>query len=154
MDKYKVADYTEETYCEECGRLLTVGDTVYPLNDHVFCSTYCKEQATKAQEVNRRGEEVCPHGTAKWIYCQPCAIANPIIPMGTNPICGYKAYGMMPACVLEPGHLTDHQDGFGGHYGRTDDLELVRVEDSKELRYQPLKPQRNMLDELEQPPLF
>lgn len=27
--------------------------------------------------------------------------------------CGYKSWGMMPPCVLTPGHDGDHEHGFG-----------------------------------------
>lgn len=49
--------------------------------------------------------------------------------------CGFQAFGMMPPCVLDPGHDGDHADGFGGHYGSTDGMEMVQVAGSKELRY-------------------
>lgn len=32
--------------------------------------------------------------------------------------CGYRMFGMMPACVLHKGHNGEHKDGFGGHYGK------------------------------------
>lgn len=31
-------------------------------------------------------------------------------------LCGFKLWGMMPPCVLSPGHSGDHSDGCGGHY--------------------------------------
>lgn len=30
--------------------------------------------------------------------------------------CGFQLFGMMPPCVLIPGHSGDHSDGFGGWY--------------------------------------
>jgi len=34
--------------------------------------------------------------------------------------CGFKAWDMMPSCVLPAGHAGDHEDGFGGHYTHLD----------------------------------
>ncbi len=35
--------------------------------------------------------------------------------------CNYKAFdGMMPPCVLKPGHSGDHIDGCGGSYSNTE----------------------------------
>lgn len=50
--------------------------------------------------------------------------------------CGFKAFGMMPPCRLEPGHEGDHADSFGGFYSQVPEgLELVQDDGSKELRY-------------------
>lgn len=32
-------------------------------------------------------------------------------------VCGFRAFGMMPPCILVSGHSGPHADGFGGHYG-------------------------------------
>lgn len=36
--------------------------------------------------------------------------------------CGRKAWGIMPACVLEAGHLGDCTDGFGGWYSHKPEM--------------------------------
>ena len=39
-------------------------------------------------------------------------------PLGIKPkACEFQLWGMMPPCVLKPGHTEEHTDGFGGYYG-------------------------------------
>jgi len=129
-ENYKVADYTEETYCDICGRLLTVGDEVIPHDDgqHVFCSDYCKGQAPKTTPV-----EACE------LLQEPTVEAS-------KKTCGFQAFGICPPCVLDPDHLGDHEDGFGGHYAPVpSDFKLVPVGRTKQLRYQRVNNRQNSL---------
>ena len=44
LEKYTIYHHTFETFCEWCGCLLSVGDTVFFYDDNTYCSMNCIHQ--------------------------------------------------------------------------------------------------------------
>ena len=59
MIKYKIRNYTEETFCDYCGWQLLVKDTVYydTKTNKAYCSRGCMEESRLAQRGAKKGKE-------------------------------------------------------------------------------------------------